>query len=266
MIVKISNGAENSFWTKLVPPEYLYSKGSTRQLIRNGISYILDISDTVDHFIYFGFVDTAFDRIMSYVKQDDVIFDVGANIGRFTLVFASLAKRGKIISYEPDPDSFSALKSNVEINKFANVKLINKALGDSQGNLNLFKVNPHNSGMNRIGLFDISEFDSIAISVDTLDKELEHLNLERLDIIKIDVEGFEHKILLGAENTIKRFRPILFIELVDENLTDNDSSPDEVITWIKNQNYELFAASSMTRIENNVPFIKCHFDVICFPL
>lgn len=264
---KTSGKSVDSFWAKLVPPEYLYRHGSQRIAIRGNSKYALDISDTVDHFIYFNFNDTAFNRLISMVKEDSVVIDVGANMGRFLLTFASIAKHGSVVGYEPDPVSYKKLSNNVSINSYANIILQNKALGNVAGKLSLARVNPHNAGMNRISLSGgNSLYDSIDIDVCVLDSEIASLGLNKVDIVKIDVEGFEFRALLGMQQTIHTFHPILFIELVDENLKDTGSSPEEIVLWLINNGYRVHAASSMKQIDKSSDLKDCHFDIICFPI
>jgi hypothetical protein len=90
LIKKTSGRSVGTFWAKFVPPEYLYNQNSLRIVNRRGAKYTLDISDTVDHFIYFDFADRAFDKLMSIVRIDSVVVDIGANVGRFSLPFASI--------------------------------------------------------------------------------------------------------------------------------------------------------------------------------
>ncbi|HYF70803.1 MAG TPA: FkbM family methyltransferase [Ohtaekwangia sp.] len=255
-----------SFWAKLVPPEYLYEKNSCRSAIINGVKYKLDISDTVDHFIYFGFSDKAFDSIKSHVKKDSIIVDVGANMGRFTLDFAFAARDGQIISYEPDPRSFEKLMCNIALNDFQHIKTFKKALGNALCVRELFKVNHHNAGMNRFVSGKIADgIDSIETKVSVLDEEVKILGVTHIDIIKIDVEGFEHKVLQGAEESIKKYRPILFLELVDENLKDHGDTPGDVIKWLRERKYSIFRASNMKVVDETSDLSKCHFDVLCLP-
>lgn len=254
----------NTLWAKITPSEYLYSKGTLRLVKRRDIQYHLDIADTVDHFIYFDFWDKAFERIKSYVTPNSIVIDVGANMGRFALVFASIAKHGRVVCFEPNASSFNKLKRNVDLNDFKHVEIVNKALGDAPAKLSLFTVNSHNAGMNRIGIPDGHNVSSETVSVSKLDDEIDKLGLKQVDLIKIDVEGFEFKVLLGGKKTIEKFKPILFIELVEENLLDNHQDPSALIQWIKNFGYTIFRASDMKPIEDFNGFKRCHFDIICF--
>lgn len=255
-----------SFWSKLVPAEYLYKKNSFRSVQLGGVNYTLDISDTVDHFIYFGFSDKAFDRIKSYVQRNSIVIDVGANMGRFTLAFAFAASDGQVICYEPDPRNFEKLRSNIALNDFRHVKGFNKALGDKSCVRELFKVNQHNAGMNRFISADTqNEIESVETQVSRLDDEVKTLGLTHIDIIKIDVEGFEYKVLQGAEESIKKYRPVLFLELVDENLKDHGDTSGDVIKWLKERNYSIFRASNMKSVDETSDLTKCHFDVLCIP-
>jgi len=77
--------------------------------------------------------------IRNYLKDEDIVFDVGANIGYFTLEFARLVgKRGKVISFEPHPEIYKVLQRNVKRNKYKNVSLNNVACGESNSQRNLY--------------------------------------------------------------------------------------------------------------------------------
>ena len=125
----IRNGSKIS--KKLIAGNGMYPKGTIRTCNRDGIHFRLDISDYMEHAIYFGINDTVdFDRRLLYslIKENYVCFDIGANIGETTLNFAKLAVNGKIYSFEPVPFLFQRLKTNVELNNFQNISLNNVIL------------------------------------------------------------------------------------------------------------------------------------------
>ena len=100
------------------------------------------------------------------------------------------------------------------------------------------------------------------IHVTTLDHYVKRKNINRIDLIKIDVEGYELNVLRGGIKSIEKFKPILFIELDDENLKQQNSSAKELIAFLKNYYNSITDAFSGEdiRVENN--FSNCHTDII----
>jgi len=88
LIVKCLHYFPAKYLKKLVPPEYLYSEGSIRQVKRNDINYTLDISNLVDHYIYFGLDKINFTPVLASIQEAKVIFDIGANIGSTAMYFS----------------------------------------------------------------------------------------------------------------------------------------------------------------------------------
>lgn len=251
----------SSFFSKLVPMEYLYSEGSSRLAKRHGAVFKLDISKVVDHFVYFGFNDEAFNNLMTFIKEDSIIVDVGANVGRFTLPFASKARNGKVLSFEPDATSFSNLEKNCKLNSFDNITLVNKGLGSKNASFQLFVVNKNNPGMNRI-LNDGSSHDSCSeIEVVKLDDYLNQLNLDKVDVIKIDVEGFENEVIEGAREVIVKYKPLLFVEMSNENLKEHGSSFELLVKKIEELGYKIVNASTMDVVTESD--YQRQIDVIC---
>jgi FkbM family methyltransferase len=129
------------------------------------------------------------------------IADVGGNIGYYTLLLRQLTgPSGAIITIEPSPENLPELRLNIEGNKLQNVKLLEVAVGAESGKVSLIK------GMNS-GVVPLNE-GSYEVPIQTLDEIL----TERIDLLKIDVEGYEGYVLEGARNVIKRDRPIIFLE------------------------------------------------------
>lgn len=251
---------ENSFFKKITPPEQMYESGSYRVVIRDGVRYRLDISDLIDHSLYFHNHYFSPLRVFQLLKEDSVFIDIGANIGTVALRAASISKNGSIYAFEPDKAHYDALNYNSQLNQFKNINIINKALGEQLKRAKLFKVDQSNKGMNRI-LTDRGHSEFEWVDVTTLDDEVERLNITKIDLIKIDVEGYEFNVLRGAKNVLKRFHPILIVEVIDANLKANGQSSSDVINLLSELGYE------MIDLRTNKPICtsqKIETDILCY--
>jgi FkbM family methyltransferase len=256
--------ALRAFFMKIIPPEYLYKKPSFRSYEWNGIKMNLDISNLVDHCIYFCTEQKALDNFIGHLKTSDTIIDIGANIGYTTLLFSKTVQQGKVLSIEPSKELYNTINDHLTLNKITNVTCLNIGLGETEKTAQLYKVSENNSGMNRV--FENAEtgFNSESISIKTLDDVVWEQRIEKVNAIKIDVEGYEYKILKGAYNTIKTHKPILLVEIDDLNLKEQQASPMEVFKFLEGLNYSIIEASDLKPIEMQKDYTGVHFDVICF--
>ncbi len=256
-----TQNSDSTFIKKLVPPNYLYPKGNYKKVNRNGINYLLDISKVVDHSFYFNLEKPSYNSILPQIKQAHVILDIGGNIGTSALYYASLNPTAKILSFEPHPDTFEKAVANISINNFKNIELINLGLGPEKASLKLYEVDEHNPGMNRI-LTEEANFPFRMIEVDVLDDILKRKNIGKVDFIKIDVEGFEFSVLMGAIETLAS-KPLLFIEINDNSLKENKSSAKEIVEFLISKGYTTFSrADNGESISTATQFNNCHFDLI----
>jgi FkbM family methyltransferase len=253
-------------FTKLVPPEYTYPADSWRTAKRNGLIYRLNLSNYVDHKIYFSLETEGLTSLLSLIRPNFHIVDIGANIGQVTIPCASRAYKGRVLSFEPDPKNQERLQQNLNLNRFQNVEIVPKGLGRSPDTLTLCRVNPNNPGMNRILADTESRFDSTLVEITTLDLVLDEKSWKKLDFIKIDVEGFEMQVLLGASKTLSRFKPTLFIELDDKNLSIQGSSARHLVMWLLDKGYTVFNAAGGEAINPKTSELSgCHVDILCKP-
>jgi FkbM family methyltransferase len=140
------------------------------------------------------------------VKPGDTVVEAGANIGAFTVPLARAAgHEGRVFAFEPQRLMFQMLGGNLALNEIENVYSFCMALGEERGQVHIPIVHYGEDGnFGGVGLEDEGE----AVSIGTVDM----LNLSRLDLLKADVEGFEERVLRGAEATIQRHRPLLYLE------------------------------------------------------
>lgn len=265
LLKKIIASKGNSLWLKLVPPEYLYPANSWRSYERNEIKLRLDISNVVDHLKYFAVSDIGFENFIKKLQPDFTILDIGANIGLTCLEFAKKASKGKVICFEPSALNFKRLQENIALNKFNNITTVNAGIGDIAGEFSLYNVVDSNPGMKRIlNAGDVENFESELISIDTLQNQMDKLNIKEVHAIKIDVEGFELKVLQSAAFILEKTKPILFIELDDSNLKGQNSSALQLVNYLKEFNYKIYNAQAPnTPLDINVNYTNCHFDIIC---
>ncbi|MCP3713253.1 FkbM family methyltransferase [Paraburkholderia sp. CNPSo 3274] len=162
-------------------------------------------------------------------SDDSRILDIGANIGITGILFGQLAARGKVAAIEPVPAAYRLLESNLASAGYQNVSTFNFALGNAEGEV-VMQGNPNNlSGAFVVSAHSIDDGFHFrqAVKLHKLDGVFDTLGFDRLDLIKIDVEGYELDVLEGAARTLARYRPIVTLEMnyVALNLWRNMSLP-----------------------------------------
>lgn len=265
-LIKITEGKEfGSFVTKLPPNHYQYKEGTIRNIKRNGINYKLDLSDIVDWYIYFGFSELSRKKLYKQLRKGDVVFDVGANVGDVSLNFSKLVtEMGEVHSFEPDPINYKRFEDNLNKNKLNNIKPNNLGVGNLPGVFYIASVKEGNKGMNRI--VDEKNSNTRKINVTTIDNYVKENNITKINLIKIDVEGFEHNVLLGAKESLIRFKPKFFIELDNTNLVEQNSSAKSLITLLEKNKYKIKHAETDEAITSKSNFENCHYDIIAIPI
>lgn len=159
-----------------------------------------------------SFADAFLAGISKNLPPDALIFDVGANIGVTTAIFAAAHAERRVYCFEPSPRAFGHLSRTISENGLSNCTPMQVALGAAPGFVG-FMDNPQSASASHLAVEGVTlGGSSISVEVATLDEMVSRLNLTHLDFIKIDVEGFEADVIEGAQQTIKRLRPSVFLE------------------------------------------------------
>lgn len=253
----------NNFWTKLLPPQSCYKKGSVRFAERNGIQYELDISDYIQYVIYFGLNVEPKETLYKSIKDGMFIFDIGVNIGETLLNISKINKNGKNFGFEPVPFLYEKALKNIHLNKTQNISLINEALSDREGTL-FFEL-PIYRNYGGIHMSTKRTDLSYEVRATTLDNFIHREKIEKVDFIKIDVEGFEANVLAGADYTIRKYKPILFIEIIDEHLKRNNTSAEKIISKLIQLGYSVSDADTLQIIKPEMDFSLKRHDILCKP-
>ncbi len=254
------------FWGKLLPQPYLYKPGAKRRVVRNGALFEVDISEAVDWNIYWGLVGgDAWDNFLSYLQSGDTVIDVGANAGEMTLRMAKVVGvQGAVYSVEPQTDNFERLSRNVALNNYPNIRIFQVAFGAARGYVSLAPRNQRNMGTQSVVAHSDIAQDSISIPMTTLDDFVETHQIQAVDGIKIDVEGYECEVLKGALRTIRCFHPVLLLEVIDEFLRAQNCSALQVLQMLTMEGYTLLNADTCQPIDHNNPLFPPMVDVLAF--
>ena len=172
------------------------------------------------------------------VKEGNMLVDLGANIGYFTLLAAKIVgPEGKVFAFEPEPQNYNYLKKNIALNNYDNVKVIQRAVSDKNGKTELY-ICDYDTGHHTINKYDgidaysrgrSTKNHSIEIETITLDSFLEEENTH-IDVVKMDIEGAEMLALLGMDKILRKNKNIkMFIEFFPLLIEKMGNSPREFI-------------------------------------
>jgi FkbM family methyltransferase len=196
------------------------------------------------------------------VKPGMVVFDVGANLGFYTLLLSELVgPSGRVHAFEPDPLSFGILQDRATASRHRNVEVTQAAVGDQDGRVTLY-CNRRNRADNRIHASH--EPDSAAETVEVplikLDDYCATRGIDRIDAVKMDVQGAEAAVLAGFRQTLLRVRPTwMFLEFAPELLVCAGSSPEAFWEILNELGYEPWGfdeAGRPFRIEDTAAFTR----------
>ena len=176
-------------------------------------------------------------RIMQIVLEDDSTFiDVGSHKGEVLELALKISKKGKHFAFEPIPHLFHKLND-----KFgAKCEVLNYGLSDKKKKSSFQHVttNPAYSGIKKRTYPKEEEIETIQIQLDTLDNQLR--KHDRVDMIKIDVEGAELEVLNGAKKIIEKFHPIIVFEHGLGASDHYNTSPEDILSFFDDHHYQLF--------------------------
>ena len=200
--------------------------------------------------------------VFQMVQDKDTIIEIGANLGWYSIQFAIRFPNSKIYSFEPVPRTFSFLEKNIELNNIENIQIYNLGMADAERVADFFYFKSGSAVASMMNLLDHESATKIKCSITTLDLIVASLNIQRLDFIKCDVEGAELSVIQGGLESIRKFLPIIYIELYHGWCEKFDYRPDDVMELLKNCGYECFEIhkKSLKRIKNIVSTSKnCNF-------
>jgi FkbM family methyltransferase len=185
------------------------------------------------------------------------VVDVGANVGYYSALALVRIGNGRLVAFEPSAETREYLKKTIQANSRGNAHIVPKAVSDSEGTATLF-INEDNRGDNRLydnALCSRSE----TIETVTLDSALASLGIESMDILKMDVQGFEGHVIRGMQQTVQRSPNLIVMsEFWPFGLTSAGSDPTAVLATFESWGlivYELLTGCRVQPIHDKTAFI-----------
>ncbi len=210
--------------------------------LHNGLKMKLHPQEHIQRQIFwYGYYEK--DQVLcfeSFLKPGMTVADIGANAGYYSLIASPKILSGRVYSFEPSPLSYKELKENITLNKISNIIPINMGISSLTTESSFYISNADNTGMS--GLTRAGNFSGSVetIQLTTLDEFVRKEEIDKIDIIKMDIEGAEVQALMGMQNTIAMHRPIIFAEVCQELLTRFNNTVNEIYVLMKAKDYKAY--------------------------
>ncbi len=174
----------------------------------------------------------AIDGLGRFVKPGTVVIDVGANIGFFTKIFCGWVSDGwRVIAIEPESKNAEWLRESISVSGMAGKAEGIEAAADQKSGTGLLETNPAHPGDHRIG------DKGIPVTALTIDDVMAERGWPRVSLMKIDVQGAEERVIAGADTTIDKFQPALFIEIDRDILRGEGKDAETLLTRLSGRGY-----------------------------
>jgi len=248
-----------------------------RYIRRDGINYQVDLTEGIDFSIFL------FGNFQRYITQnryfslpdDAVVFDIGANIGNMAFKFAQLVREGCVYAFEPTNYAFNKFKTNLDLNPELSSRIVPFQLFVSEHSEIKHKIKAYSSWRIDGKYTDahplhggiIKPAESVAaVTIDDFCRERE---IQRIDLIKIDTDGFEYSILRGAQKSLGKFLPYIIFEIGIYVMEERGISFEQYYDYLSSLGYNLINAKNgkdvtIKNYRKQIP-LRSTTDIIAIP-
>lgn len=222
-------------------------------LVANGVELQVDLRDRIIArrlywFHVYELEET--ELVKTLVRPGMTVFDIGANLGYYTLLFSALVgKRGRVVAFEPSPANLLLLRRNVAANSAANVAVLESAVADREGEVTL-ALSPDNFGGHSIGeIVNLAHAESVGVACTTVDATATRLDI-RPDFIKMDIEGAEVGALRGMHKTLTENEHVLLLcEFNPRALENCGATPEEFVRILDGMGFRFYRIATRARLQ-----------------
>jgi FkbM family methyltransferase len=248
-------------------PELLHRRRPVTFRLKDGIRLTTDGTSQTGRIAYAtGVYEPAVAALIRQrLRPGDTFVDVGANIGYFSLVAArAVGATGEVLAFEPSPEVRRALADNLRLNGITNVVVKEEALGPSHGEVTFFTGPARDTGLGSLRRMD--EGSTIRVSQIPFDEVA--AGVDRITMVKIDVEGGESGVLEGMIRTLAARHPDIIVEVTDAFLRPLGSSARELLALLRSHGYRVWRlddTGALAAIESQADLEQCpsQFNAFC---
>ena len=182
--------------------------------------------------------------VKSKIKEGEIVVDIGANIGYYSLIFAKLVgKSGKVFAFEPEPKNFHLLQKNLKTNSYENVTIEKKGISDKNGK-SKFYISERNVGAHSIFPHTKYHKSFIDVEIVTLDDYFHKKEIDKISFVKIDVEGGEVAILRGMSCILANENLKILIEYSPEIYRRFGEKPEDLFKILNENDFQINSIQS----------------------
>jgi FkbM family methyltransferase len=260
---------ENSFSRRIRRKyrSYLISYLKRKNIILKsdfGFRINLDVTKDVDKNFYLDLFELEnLNLFHQLVSDDNIIFDVGANIGIYSLTAAStMSASTRIFAFEPADGAYQRLLANIDLNNFGNIMPFKLAIGDRKGNASFYVCDDdaYNSIIDNT-MRPVLNIEKVELC--TIDNFCQSNHIDRIDLLKIDAEGADYLILIGAMNILSQpTAPIIFCEYNRNIVNEINFRLSDLLDFIRELKYDIYEISNGKLIK--VKNLENISEIICF--
>ncbi len=230
------------FYKRIFKPRNLFQGQTVICGFDSGLKIKADLDEWIQQHIYFlgSWDERGLKFLKNLLKENDVFFDIGANIGAYSLVASKIVgPGGKVHAFEPVSAVFERLEYNIGLNGLNNITANQNAVYQTSEVLELFVSAKQNAGMSSIFHHDTESGKVEKVQAISIDEYVEKENIRKIDLVKIDIEGAEFFALQGMKKSLKRFRPVILMEVSAEVLNNTNIQGSEILDTMKDLNYSI---------------------------
>jgi len=237
----------NLLWKPLSFGEYQ----AETTLLQANVKVYCDLTKLIQRHIFFygGYEQQYCDHWIRFARRSKVVFDIGANVGLYSLLAAKTNPKASIHAFEPTPTIVDIFKQNIQINDIRNIRVNEVAIGSQSGNAILRDCRGDkgiNEGMNFIECKDSECLDTdIPVNIISVDDYCSKNKINNIDIMKIDIEGGEYNALAGAKIMLStQSIGCIMIEFIEWAMQRSGYSNEDLREILLEANYKLYVLRS----------------------
>lgn len=168
-----------------------------------------------------------------------IVWDIGANVGWYSLNLAKLFPEAQFFAFEPIPSTFRQLERNVQINGLGNIHAFNFGFSDSNGHIKFYLQLQNSANASSANLSEEESVLQVICRVMTMDDFVKDDGLN-MDLVKCDVEGAELLVLKGGARSIEKYKPVIFMEMLRKWSIKFNYHPNQIIDLLGKMGYRCF--------------------------